>query len=347
MATDGYADRWNGVAYAAADERRMASIDQMPGSAAAPFSARGGRRVNGSGLNVTVSSTGNGSVTVTAGACRVYDANFASQGGWDAEFPNTVGPLTLSARPASGQSRIDLVVARIYDADLSVGSVKEAKIEVVTGGPGASPSAPGTPAMSLVLATLTVPSSGTISVTQAGAKTVSAGGVLPVETTSERDDLVTAEVAYPGLVVFNAQTQQTEAYTGSGWTGAAWAAWSFSGSGFGTGITFSGAYRQSGKTVTARFRLTTSVNGLTGSATLALPVTPHAVYGEAETAVGSCLLRDASAGSPSRTGGTVVISGGSVFFVADRVAPGTVTSSVPWAWAAGDTIAGTVTYEAA
>lgn len=347
MATDGYADRWNGIAYAAADERRMASIDQMPGSAAAPFSARGGRRVNGSGLNVTASSAGNGSVTVTAGACRIYDSNFSAQGAWDTEFPNTVGPITLGARPSSGQSRIDLVVARIYDADISVGSVKEAKVEVVAGAPGASPSAPATPAMSLVLATLAVPSSGTISVTQSGARAVSAGGVLPVETSSERDDLVTAGIAYPGLVVFNAQTGQTEAYTGSGWTGAAWAAWSFSGSGFGAGITFSGSYRQSGKTVTARFRLTTSVNGLTGSATLALPVTPAAAYAEAETAIGACLLRDSSAGSPSRTGGTVVVSGGSVFFVADRVAPGTVTASVPWAWSAGDTIAGTVTYEAA
>lgn len=234
MATDGMVNRWNGVAYPAADERRLASMGQMPGSTSAPFSARGGRRVNGAGLAVTVSSTGNGSVTVGAGPCRIYDPSYATQGAWDAEFPNAVGPLALSARPSSGQSRIDLVVARIYDSDLPPMAVREAKIEIVPGNPGTTPSAPGKPALSEVLGTLTVPSSGTISFTQSPARAVSAGGILPVATTAEMDDLKTGGIAYPGLTVYNVQTKGLFTYDGdefqgdSGWLalsmGATWTA---------------------------------------------------------------------------------------------------------------------------
>lgn len=217
MATDGMVDRWDGVAYLASDERRMASVDQMPGAVADVFSARPGRRVNGSGLVASVSSTGNGSVSVTAGSCRIYDGNYASQGGWDVAFANAVGPIALGARPPAGQSRYVLVVARLYDSDIPVGAVKEAKIELVAGGAGTTPSVPGVNALSLVLATLTVPASGAISVTQSTRRTVAAGGVLPVATTAERTQLVTDGIAYPGLTIFNEQTKREEVYGGTGW----------------------------------------------------------------------------------------------------------------------------------
>jgi hypothetical protein len=215
MATDGMVDRWNNTAYGAGDERRMASVDQMPGPVGSPFSARSGRRVNGAGLAVSVSSSGNGSVTVSPGPGRIYDDNYASQAGWDFEVPNPVGPITLGARPAAGQSRIDRVIARIYDKDITVGSVYELKIEVIPGDAAPTPGPPAMKPLSMLLGTLTVPNSGPISVTQ------SAGGVLPVATTDERDQLVADGIAYRGLCVFNAQTGRLEAFDGTAWIGSA------------------------------------------------------------------------------------------------------------------------------
>lgn len=222
MATDGKATWWDASsgapAYVAQELRQIDALEVMPGPVSEPFSGRPGRRVNGKGLEVTVSSTGNGSVTVAAGVCLLYSSAQASQGVWRAQFPQ-IGPIALGARPTSGQSRIDLVVARLYDSGSGVGSVKEAKIEVIAGSPNATPSAPSLPAgaIYLELDRLTVPSSGTITHVQTTQRTVAAGGILPIDTTAERDALVAAGIAYRGLVVDNAQTGGLERYTGSGW----------------------------------------------------------------------------------------------------------------------------------
>ncbi len=215
MATDGKTNRWNGVAYNASDERLLDAILHMPGPAAAAFSGRGGRRVNGAGLVVSVAGSPE-AWTVTAGAGVIYDAGYSTQGPWKFVIPASVTE-SMPPRPATGQSRIDLVVARIYDSDLSVGAAKEIKVELVAGTAGTSPSAPATPALSLVLATLTVPASGTITITQSTGRVVAAGGILPVATTTERDALVTAGVAYRGLVVDNAQTGKLHRFDGATW----------------------------------------------------------------------------------------------------------------------------------
>lgn len=215
MATDGFASRINGVEYAAVDERRMDSALLMPGPVSAPFSGRSGRRVNGAGLTVSVGG-GPEAWTVSPGAGVIYDPAYASQGAWRFEIPSAVS-ANLPARPGVGQSRIDLIVARIYDPGALGSGLAEVKIERVNGASGASPSAPSLPALSVELGRLLVPASGTITVTQSTRRTVTAGGVLPVATTAERTQLVTDGIAYPGLTIFNEQTKRQEVYGGSGW----------------------------------------------------------------------------------------------------------------------------------
>jgi hypothetical protein len=164
-----------------------------------------------------VDSTGAGTYSVTAGAGVIYDSAFASQAPWEFEIDNGVAAVAFPARPGVGTSRIDLIVARIYDVDISVGSVREVKIERVNGAASATPSAPALPALSLLLATCTVPNAGAITVVSTTAVTTAAGGILPVATTAEMDALKTSGTAYRGMVVDNAQTGSLHRYDGTNW----------------------------------------------------------------------------------------------------------------------------------
>jgi hypothetical protein len=222
MVTDGTVNRWNAdpvtklPQYTASDERLLASSRMMPGPASAPFSARGGRRVNGAGLVVSVGGSPE-SWTVTRGPGIIYGPAHPGAGGWEFALPNDKTEA-IGARPGAGLSRVDLIVARIYDGDVIGSGPRELKIERVAGDPSNSNPVPkDLPALSLELARLTVPNSGAITVTQSTARTVAAGGILPVTTTAERDKLKTDGVAYRGLVVDNAQANRLERYDGTNW----------------------------------------------------------------------------------------------------------------------------------
>jgi len=94
-----------------------------------------------------------------------------------------VNNLTVAGAPGAGLSRIDLVIARVYDASVIGGSINGWQLEIVTGTPAASPAAPALPASSLELARIAV-ASGQASVTTANitdrrVQSSSAGG--PVE----------------------------------------------------------------------------------------------------------------------------------------------------------------------
>lgn len=215
MATDGPVNRWNGVDYAAADERLLASPLLMPGPVSAPFSARSGRRVNGAGLAVSVGGSPE-AWTVTPGPGVIYGSAHPSAGGWAFALPNAKTE-NLPARPGVGLSRIDLIVARIYDTDVIGSGSREFKVERVTGTPNASPAAPSLPALSFELGRMVVPNSGVITVTQSIERTTAAGGVLPITTTVEMEKLKTDNIAYRGLVVHNAQTDSLHRYDGTNW----------------------------------------------------------------------------------------------------------------------------------
>lgn len=217
MATDGPVSRFNSVAYSAGDERLLDSALLMPGPASAPFSARSGRRVNGSGLQVSVAGSPE-AWTVTPGPGVVYDTANASAGGWRFAL-RSAKSANLPARPGVGQSRIDYVIARIYDTDVLGAGPREFKIEHVAGGPGSTPSPPdmSTRPLSFILATLNVPNTGPISITQSAARTAAAGGILPVATVAERDALKTDGTAYEGMYVDVASTNSLDRYDGTNW----------------------------------------------------------------------------------------------------------------------------------
>jgi hypothetical protein len=77
-----------------------------------------------------------------------------------------INNLIVAGAPGAGTSRIDLVIARVYDASIIGGSINGWQLEVVTGTPAASPAVPATPASSIVLARIAV-ASGQVSVTTA------------------------------------------------------------------------------------------------------------------------------------------------------------------------------------
>lgn len=202
MVSDGPVSRWNGVDYAAGDERALQSVLLMRSGSGA-FAARSGRRPGGA--DATVSGL---TVTVPADAGVIYDASLG--GGpwlWALPIPK---PMTLDARPAAGTSRRDLIVARIYDVP---GDRRELAIETIKGDPGPEPSPKPIPDLSTLLFDITVPSSGALNIVASKTRTVAAGGILPVSTTSERNALPSPHV---GLAVWNEQTGALEIYAGGG-----------------------------------------------------------------------------------------------------------------------------------
>lgn len=103
-----------------------------------------------------------------------------------------------------------------------------------------------------------------------------------------------------------------------------------------------------GKTIRARILFVAGSTSTFGGGTFLIspPVPPRADYVDEEV-MGVALLHDASVGSGSRTGATVVLAGGALFLVADRVSPGSVAAAIPWTWAVGDKFSAEVMYEAA
>ena len=207
MATDGPVMRWNQLDYSASDERLMFSSLLMPSGGA--FSARAGLRPGGG--QVTVSGT---TVTVQPVAGVIYDPAYASAGPYLWALP-ALKQVSLGNRPGTGQSRIVPVIARIYDPDIGLGSARELKIEAVTtGNASPTPTAPALPPLSIEIARATVPASGTVTLTVGTARTVAAGGVLPVPTEDARDQLPSP---YRGLHVYVEGTDRLYRWNGTAW----------------------------------------------------------------------------------------------------------------------------------
>jgi hypothetical protein len=98
----------------------------------------------------------NMSVDVAAGRAIVAGSDAAGQGKYLCRATSTVN-LPVAVAPGPGLSRIDLVVAHVYD-DAVIGGSDHAWIpEIVAGTAAASPVAPPTPNSALVLAQLTIP----------------------------------------------------------------------------------------------------------------------------------------------------------------------------------------------
>jgi microcystin-dependent protein len=121
------------------------------------FSAAG--VVGASDLVVAQRAAGtNMSVDVAAGRAVVLGTDQADQGKYLC-WSDAVTNVVIAAAPGTGLSRIDLIVAKVRDADQNGGVNNDWVIQAVTGSAASTPTTPATPASSLVLATISVAAS--------------------------------------------------------------------------------------------------------------------------------------------------------------------------------------------
>lgn len=145
----------------------------------------------GNPLKVTQQASPNMSVQVNAGYCCVPHL---TQGHGAYLFGQVAqGTLTVASN-SSGQTRVDIVIARVYDLGTS-GSYCD--VEIVAGTPGSGQ--PATPGTSILLAAVSV-ASGASSVTNANITdkrtfTVAPGGILPAAS-GAAPALMTGQLVY-------------------------------------------------------------------------------------------------------------------------------------------------------
>lgn len=92
-------------------------------------------------------------ITVSAGGGFVAGDDGAAQGMYHVPNDGDVNVAIAAADPTDG--RIDLIIARVYDAEYA-GALTEWKLEAVTGTPSPVPVAPAAPNGSIILGSLTV-----------------------------------------------------------------------------------------------------------------------------------------------------------------------------------------------
>lgn len=130
--------------YPASADRRLITAIWSPG-VLAPTGLRVSQRTAGANISVDVAS----------GSCVVAGSAASGQGSYLCAS-TAVENVALAAVPASGQKRIDLIVATVADSSV-VGADDEWTIAAVTGTPTTgTPAAPTVPASSLALAEVLV-----------------------------------------------------------------------------------------------------------------------------------------------------------------------------------------------
>lgn len=207
---DGVASRFNQVTYDAQDERHLDSLTMHPSGS---LGARGGVRPTAAPV---VSIGGSPESWTVAAHSGVVEGPADADGSYLYAIQAVVSEQ-LPARPAAGQSRKDILVVRVLDADVpATGSaLREVDVQHLAGASTAgTPTAPATPTGSLLLATLTVPATGAITVAT-GRRTAALGGVLPVANAAERDAL---PFVWDGLMIYRDDLDTYEARANGAWT---------------------------------------------------------------------------------------------------------------------------------
>lgn len=105
-------------------------------------------------LAVTAAGVPNATVVVAAGSAVIRGTSATGQGAYSCRNDAPVS-VTITAN-ASGNPRIDLICARVFDSQYDGGGVDAWQLIAVAGTPSGSPSAPATPANAIVLARVAV-----------------------------------------------------------------------------------------------------------------------------------------------------------------------------------------------
>lgn len=176
-----------GTSYSGGELRRAdLMISAATGTTA---SARSGVRPGDPGLTVTLSGTGNRTISVTAGVATIHRTG---QGIYRASADAWAGTATT---PHASFARVDLVYLRVWDTAIDASGLRQADIVYLAGTPSASPVAPTPGALEIYvpLATITVPVAGSATASLAVRPyTVAPGGILP---------LLSSQLPAGGLVV--------------------------------------------------------------------------------------------------------------------------------------------------
>ncbi|MFI5759798.1 hypothetical protein ACIA8F_02535 [Streptomyces sp. NPDC051563] len=324
-----------------------------------PGSSDGKWRI--SGFTVT-GSTAMGA-TVYPGRALIQGAE--AQGAYPVALTQ---PVNLTFADGHAQfGRVDLIVLRVYDDEYDASGRTEAAVEIVRGVPAATPAVPATPPLALPLYTVAVPagtSAGTGGIAWTTAllglrtATVALGGILPVTTD-------TAIGAYPGQ--YRDIDGGLQRWDGTAWLSyppkPAWQNWTpvwttATGSAtpsFGN-AEVNARWIQQGPTVHMAFAITfgTTTNFGAGANTndnwrFTLPV-------KAASVIKGIGFADLTLDLRKRVTARLRCTSTSVFEM--EIASGTPAGEAvagfgladavsPWTWAAGHTITGTATYEAA
>lgn len=208
---DGVASRFN-IAYTAQAERQIAGVPLTPSG---NLSARGGVRPGQTGI-VTVG--GSPEAWTVAAHSGVIEPPADTDGSWVYAIPAPVSEQ-LPARPAAGNTRKDIIVARALDVDVPAtgagAGVREVDVQRIGGtATSGTPSAPSTPAGAELLATLTVPATGSITIAP-GRRTVANGAVLPIASSAERSAIARL---WDGLLIYREDLGKWQGRRNGAWT---------------------------------------------------------------------------------------------------------------------------------
>jgi len=107
----------------------------------------------------------NMSVDVAAGVAAIPGTDAVGQGTYICTS-TAVENLSIGAAPSAGNTRLDLIIAEVRDADVNAGANNDWQLRVVAGTPASTPTEPSLPVSAIPLALVTV-ASGTAAVTNA------------------------------------------------------------------------------------------------------------------------------------------------------------------------------------
>lgn len=234
------------------------------------------------GMLVHQRTTPDMKVTVEPGA--VFVNATSSLGGMyacrnDAAYDVTVAPAHATL------NRLDLVIARVYDAVDDVGALNQFTIEIITGTPAASPARPDMPQQSFALAELSITANLT-AVTNAKINdlrryTVGLGGILPVN-----DVFAMPPNPYPGQKVWRKDLSAELIWDGAAWQTLSYGVWTSYTPVWGAATTqptlgngaATGRYYLLGKTCTvfAHIRLGSTSTVGSGTYNVTIPFAPRA-----------------------------------------------------------------------
>lgn len=155
---------------------RQAMSALMSNDSTRPVGARSGYGVGHQPTTLTASST---TWTVGPFSCVIDPAFTTTQGPYlVSSDANATGSVT--AAPGSPNNRIDILYAQVNDTDIDSSGLRSVTVNYLAGTAGTSPSAPATPARSFLLATISVPFSGSPTIAVNNTFCGAGGAVVPV-----------------------------------------------------------------------------------------------------------------------------------------------------------------------